>query len=335
MSRAPANSLVIPVYKNESGIAALLVAVRDLDRRLGGDLEVVFVVDGSPDRCWELLRESLADSDFDAQLILLSRNFGSFAAIRRGLELATGKYLAVMAADLQEPIELVEDFFRVLSGGESDVVLGVRAGRHDAWPTRACSAMFWAFYRRWVMREMPVGGVDIFGCTARVRDDLLALRESNTSLISQLLWVGGCRKEIPYRRLARRHGRSAWTLARKFRYMLDSVLAFSDLPIFLLLWVGGAGIFISACVAIVVLVFWLSGGIQVRGYTPVMLLISFVGSMLIFGQGIIGSYVWRANENSKRRPLSLVRSHDHFSGRDEPTGGVTRSARDELSAYKE
>ena len=101
------HSLVIPVYRNEGSIPELITAVRGISDKLGGRLETVFVVDGSPDRCWALLSELLPASGLDARLILLSRNFGSFAAIRVGLEAATGDDFAVMAADLQEPPELV------------------------------------------------------------------------------------------------------------------------------------------------------------------------------------------------------------------------------------
>ena len=107
-------SLVIPIYKNETNIAALLEAVAGIGEVVGPDFEAVFVVDGSPDRSLDLLREALPRQAFRAQLVALSRNFGSFAAIRMGLSVAQGKYFAVMAADLQEPPTLVQTFFHVL-----------------------------------------------------------------------------------------------------------------------------------------------------------------------------------------------------------------------------
>jgi glycosyltransferase involved in cell wall biosynthesis len=309
-----ANSLVVPVYENEANLPDLLSALRDLHADLAGDLEVVLVVDGSPDQSWAILRDELSRQPFQSQLLLLSRNFGSFAAIRRGLAVASGSHLAVMAADLQEPIELVLEFFRILGEDRADVLLGRRTSRADAALTKIASGVFWRFYRRWVMREMPVGGVDIFACSAPIRDELVSMTEANTSLVSQLVWLGGRRLEIPYERRARQHGASAWTLAKRVRYTLDSILAFSDLPIFLLLWVGTFGLLTTLGAGVVVGVAWSMGYIEVQGYTPIMLLVSLIGSMLIFGQGIIGSYVWRANENAKGRPLSLTQSHERFSG---------------------
>jgi len=110
-------SLVIPVYKNEAGLDRLLAELIKLSSQVPGELEVVFVVDGSPDRCLEILRERLPLTPLRSQLISLSRNFGSFAAITAGLECSQGDYLAVLAADLQEPPELVLQFFETLRKG--------------------------------------------------------------------------------------------------------------------------------------------------------------------------------------------------------------------------
>src|SRR5262245_48088384 len=212
-------SLVIPVYKNEENLAALLPALDGLSAALGGRLEVVFVVDGSPDASWARLREALPGRRFRSQLCLLSRNFGSFAAIRAGLAEARGEHFAVMAADLQEPPELVVEFFRVLENEPFDVAIGVRTGRADPFLTRLSAHAFWGVYRRLVQREMPSGGVDVFACNRAFRDKLLELGEANSSLVGLLLWLGFRRKLVEYRRVERQQGRSAWTLRKKLRYL--------------------------------------------------------------------------------------------------------------------
>jgi glycosyltransferase involved in cell wall biosynthesis len=315
-------SLIIPVYKNALNIPELMAALGALYSALEGQLEVILVVDGSPDDSHQLLQQALPKQLFPSQLIELSRNFGSFAAIRQGLELAQGEVFAVMAADLQEPPELIQRFFALLRTDQADLVIGQRTQRSDGKLTNGLSNIYWALYRRFVMPAMPAGGVDVFACNRRVRDDLLKLREANSSLVSQLFWLGHRRVLVPYERRARTQGKSAWNLRRKIRYMLDSVFAFSDLPIFLLLWLGLFGILASLLSGFIVLSAWLLGAITVQGYTPVMLLIAFIGSILIFGQGIIGCYVWRAAENTKQRPLSLIQSQQTYTAQDrasEPT----------------
>ena len=136
-------SLVIPVYRNEETLSDLLAVAANLSKQLDQALEVVFVVDGSPDRSLPILLDALPQSGLNAKVIEMSRNFGAFAAIRAGLVEASGPYFAVMAADLQEPPELALDFFRKLAADACDVVIGVREGRDDALHVRAASALFW------------------------------------------------------------------------------------------------------------------------------------------------------------------------------------------------
>ena len=119
------------MYRNEETLDALLSELRRIDTAMDGRLEVVFVIDGSPDRSYPILRERLATAGFHAQLICLSRNFGSFAAIRMGLEAGRGPYYAVLAADLQEPPELIVSFFRTLASEPFDIAIGVRETRSD------------------------------------------------------------------------------------------------------------------------------------------------------------------------------------------------------------
>jgi glycosyltransferase involved in cell wall biosynthesis len=279
---------------------------------LGGGLEAVLVVDGSPDRSYTLLKERLAHATFPAQLICLSRNFGSFAAIRQGLAAAGGPYFAVMAADLQEPAAFALEAFRLLSEEPVDVAVGVRTGRADPILSRLSSRAFWAAYRVFVQREVPAGGVDVFGCNTPVRDALLAMPESNTSLVGLLFWLGFRRAEVPYERLARTAGRSAWTFGRKVRYLFDATFAFTDLPINALLGLGLIGITTALVVAALILVARATGGIRVPGYTPLALVSLFSLGVMLFGLGIVGTYVWRTFENSKGRPLYVPLSAESF-----------------------
>jgi glycosyltransferase involved in cell wall biosynthesis len=310
-------SLVIPVYGNEGSIPELLAAIAGLAARLDRGFEAVFVVDGSPDRSYALLRDALPSQRFASQLLLHARNFGSFAAIRSGLAAARGDFLAVMAADLQEPVSLVEQFFETLARGDADVVVGTREGRADPLLTRTMSSLFWWSYRTFVQPEIPRGGVDVFGCTRRFRDELLALGESNTSLVGQIFWLGHRRVALPYARLTRRHGQSAWSLSRKVKYFMDSLFAFSDLPIRLLIGVGGLGLALSITLALIVGIARLGGFVDVPGYAMTMITVLFFGGLNAFGLGIIGGYTWRAYENTKGRPLAIVQRAESFA-RSEP-----------------
>ncbi len=311
---APDCAVIVPVYGNEADIGDLLARLAELHARVPGGIEAVCVVDGSPDACHALLAAALPRMPFASRLVLLSRNFGSFAAIREGLRVAGGRWFAVMSADLQEDATVALAFFGALRADEADVVLGVRESRADPWTDRLASAAFWGLYRTFIRRDLPPGGVDVFGCNAAFRDHLVALTESYSSLIGQLLWLGFRRKLVHYRRIARRHGKSAWTLRRKIAYLLDSVYSFSDLPVRVFVTLGGVGILSSVVFTIVVLAAKASGAIPVPGYTATVLTIVFFASLNLLGLGIIGSYVWRAYENTKARPLAVVMREQAFRG---------------------
>lgn len=312
-------SLVVPVYKNESGIPALLEAITNLNRDLGGELEAVLVVDGSPDGCYELLRQALPTVPFASKLLLHSRNFGSFAAVRTGLAAGTGDHFAVMAADLQEPPQLVVEMERRLATDAVDVVIGTREGRGDPLASRFASALFWWLYRRYVVPEMPAGGVDVFACNRAFRDELLRMQERHSSLVAQVFWLGFRRAFVPYRRQERRHGKSSWSWQRKVAYMSDSIFSFTDLPIRLLIRVGAAASLVSGLFALLVIAGRLSGSITVPGYAMTVLSIIFFGALNLFALGIVGSYSWRTYENTKSRPLQVVlRSHTWSPGERPP-----------------
>jgi glycosyltransferase involved in cell wall biosynthesis len=311
-------SLIVPVYRNEDTVPALLAAVAALNERLGGALEPVFVVDGSPDRSLSLLIEGLPQQRYAATVLQMSRNFGSFAAIRAGLIEATGPYFAVMAADLQEPPELVLEFFRRLETDACDVVCGVREARDDALHVRAASTLFWRLYRRLVQPEMPEGGIDVFGCNRVARDQLVALTEAHSSLVGLLIWIGLRREQVHYRRLPRPHGKSAWTLRKKLAYMFDSCLSFSDLPIRLLFGVGLLSLAAAIVYGSIVVFARATGLIHEPGYATTVLLVAGFGALNALGLSVVGAYAWRAFENTKGRPLTIVQRRYSFGGEERP-----------------
>ena len=299
-------SVIVPVYKNEDSIPRLIQALSIMNRQLDGKMEAVFVVDGSPDHSCKLLRNALDKIDFAAQLLAHSRNFGSFPAIRTGLLAAKGEFFGVMAADLQEPPELLIEFFKSLTNDECDVAIGTRQSRKDPLLSRLASRFFWRIYRRLVVPEMPEGGVDVFGCNREFRDHLVQLEEARSSLIALIFWLGFRRKLVGYERLAREEGTSAWTFRKKVEYMMDSIFSFTDYPIRLLIKIGAIGSICSIGMAVLVVIARISGAIAVPGYAATILVVLVFGALNLLGLGLVGTYAWRGYENSKQRPLAVV-----------------------------
>ncbi len=309
-------SIVIPVYKNEASIPRLIQALSAMNQDLHQEMEVVFVVDGSPDQSYALLCDALDSLDFPAQLLAHSRNFGSFPAIRTGLMAARGEYFGVMAADLQEPPELLVAFCTALAADECDVAIGTRNSRNDPPLSRVAAGIFWGMYRRLVVPDMPEGGVDVFGCNRAFRDQLLKLEESRSSLIALIFWLGFRRKLVGYDRQTRQEGKSAWTFGKKVEYMMDSIFAFTDYPIRLLIRIGVIGSVLSIALGIMVLAARLLGAILVPGYAATMLVVLVLGALNLLGLGLVGTYAWRAYENSKQRPLAVVAlKHENKTGK--------------------
>ncbi|HMS25351.1 MAG TPA: glycosyltransferase family 2 protein [Acidimicrobiia bacterium] len=306
-------SIIIPVYRNEGSIDQLLCEISHISDKVECNVEAVFVIDGSPDNSFAALNEKLGEQKFSSQLVNLSRNFGSFIAIRKGLEVAAGDYFAVMAADCQEPPELIIGATQSLLHNEADVVVGVREGRGDPFLYRTLSKIFWSMYRKTVVKDMPRGGVDIFACSVKVKDALLSLPETHTSLVAQLYWVGFQRKEILYTRRARMDGlKSGWTFKKRFAYMSDSIFAFTDIPVRLLLSIGIIGTFFSSILTVMVVISWAIGLIDVPGYTPLILVQLMLFTITLMGFGIVGSYTWRGFENTKARPLGIIVTRQSF-----------------------
>jgi hypothetical protein len=178
----------------------------------------VFVIDGSPDRSYEILRDALPNQPFPSQLILLARNFGSFAAIRAGLCRGQGRHVRGDGSGLAGTARA-----RDRDGQGAARRRRRRRDRRARWPrdplgSRLPAQVFWSLYRRFVLPEMPPGGVDIFACNRAFRDQLLHLEESHSSLVAQVLLVGLSAARPSTTRPPRTPARQvAWTMRRRSR----------------------------------------------------------------------------------------------------------------------
>lgn len=298
-------SIVIPVYNNESSIDPLFDSLEKIQTELGERVEVVFVNDASPDGAALSILKRSQVSNLEVTLIHHSRNFGSFSAIRSGFRYASGDFIGVVSADLQEPPSLLLSFFERLETTSVDIVFGSRTSRNDPFLSRVFSSVYWFLYKKFINKEIPKNGVDVFACRKNVIDVINKFNETNTSLIGMLFWIGFNRDFQEYERLDRPHGKSSWTLSKKLKYMSNSVFAFSDLPIRIIRTLGILGSFISIALGSFLLVVSFTGGIEVPGYVPTMLAILLGNSAILIALGILGSYLWRTYENSQARPFAI------------------------------
>jgi len=208
----PVLSIVVPLYNESAMVDALLHRLEAVLRPLGEPFEVVAVDDGSRDDTWSRLGAARVRVP-ELRLIRLSRNFGQQAAISAGLDLARGRAVAVVDADLQDPPELLPEFLRHWREG-SEIVYGVRATRREHWFLRAAYAVFYRLLSRLAPIEIPRDAGDFCLMDRRVVDLLRRMPERNRFLRGLRTWVGFRQAAVPYDRPARHAGRPAYTLGK-------------------------------------------------------------------------------------------------------------------------
>ncbi len=300
-------SVIIPVYYNEESLDELYGRVAKFsDAHPDVDLEILFVDDGSGDRSYDVIR-GIAAKDDRVVAVKLSRNFGSFNACLAGLTRVTGDCAVIISADLQDPPELIGEMYdRWLAGNK--VVMAVRAQREESFFKVLFAKTYYRVFRALVDSAMPRGGFDFVLIDRLVINVLSAMREKNTTLMGLILWSGFQRVEIPYTRMRRQHGRSRWSLLKKVNYFVDSLLAFTHLPIRLLTLLGVFTCAVSLLGILYILIVTLTGRVTVAGWASVMVVMFFMFSLMMIGMGILGEYVWRGLEESRKRPSFIIES---------------------------
>lgn len=305
-------SIVVPVYYNEENLLSLYADLKEKVinnlPKYDLDYELIFVDDGSKDNSYNILKD-LAKLDNKIVLLKLSRNFGEHSALLAGLTKCTGDFAVRKAADLQEPSDLIIKMIEKYNEG-NNVVIATRADREEPFLQKALSGLYASIMQKLALHNMPKGGFDSFLIDRQVIDVLVEMQEKNTSLMSQILWSGFKTGSVSYTRLKRTAGKSRWTLSKKIKLAIDSILSFSYFPI---RFISGIGILssIAALIAsIVIICLKLTGTIDVEGYTSIIILILFCFGVIMFSLGILGEYIWRAFDASRKRPPFIVEK-DH------------------------
>lgn len=304
----PKLSIIIPVYFNEMNLHDLY---NDLKSKVLDKIdlyELILVDDGSSDSSYEVMLE-LQKSDHNIRCIRLSRNFGSHAAILAGLNESSGDCAVMKTADLQEPSEIILDMFDRWKKG-FNVILAVRADRNEHFIQKFFSNMYYKLMRRFVLKEMPLGGFDCFLIDRKVIEVLRLMDEKNTSLMGQILWSGFKTDSVYYIRLKREKGKSRWTLNKKVKYFIDSVLSFTNLPIRVMSVVGLCFFVISIIWSLIIIYLKIFGEIQLEGWTTLMVFNLFSSGLILLTLGIIGEYLWRNFDATRNRPVYIIERRD-------------------------
>ena len=300
-------SVVVPVYQNAGSLADLFARLRAVAAGLPAErLEFVFVDDGSRDGSFDILC-GLAKGDARARVVKLSRNFGSGPAILAGLAEARGECMVALSADLQDPPELIPQMVERWRQGRK-VVLAARRSRKDPLTTRLLADAFYRLFRRFALPNMPRHGFDFFLLDRSVRDLIAGIQENNAYLMGLILWMGFDPAVIEYDRAARpaRYGPSAWGLGRRVKHFIDSFTAFSYFPLRAASVLGVVVAILGVLYAGLVVALRVVHGFPVEGWASIMVAVLLLSGVQMLMIGVLGEYLWRNLEETRRRPRFIV-----------------------------
>lgn len=299
-------SFVVAVYHNEGAISKTYEKIKSVfsNELVHHDYEIVFVDDGSKDGSLQEIL-SLKDQDAQIKVITFTRNFGQMAAMLAGFKDATGDAVINISADLQDPVELIPQMVeKWLSGAET--VICYRTDRSDSLSAKLFSHLAYGVLRM-ALPQIPPGGFDFVLMDRKVMDAFNAIDVRHRFFQGDLLWTGYRTSFIPYVRLKRTIGKSQYNFGKKMKNFLDAVLDASYLPIRFISLTGLITSGLGLIYSISIVFSWFRGETPFAGWAPIMIAILMVGGLIMVMLGVIGEYIWRINEEVRKRPNYVVR----------------------------
>lgn len=295
-------SVIIPVYDEEENLRNLYDRLYAFAENSEEEFEFVFVDDGSTDRSFGLLKD-FSQQDPRVKIIRFSRNFGSHAACLAGLTYAGGDACTFISADLQDPPEMIQVLVEEWKKG-CEVVIGIREWEKRS--LRIFPRIYYRLVRKFALGSMPEGGTDVFLVDRKVVNAVASMPEKNTSVFGLILWSGFRQKLITYRKDPRRRGISKWTLGKKIKLFIDTFVSFSYFPVRMISILGSLLALLGFSYAFFIIVNRLFFGVPIQGWASLMVVLLVVSGVQLIMLGIIGEYLWRNFDESRRRPTFII-----------------------------
>jgi polyisoprenyl-phosphate glycosyltransferase len=306
LANRPALSVVAPCYNEQDVLPEFLRRVGAVLDELGGTAEIVLVDDGSHDRTWLVMTDAAA-GDPRIVAVRLMRNHGHQLALSAGLSVCRGERILIIDADLQDPPELLREMMALMDREGADVVYGQRRQRDgETLFKRATAAAFYRLIGRMTDVEIPLDAGDFRLITRRVLDLLIAMPERHRFVRGMVAWIGGKQVPLPYDRKPRVAGESKYPLAKMVRFAADAITAFSVVPLMASMTIGWIMAAVGFAFFVYSIVGWLAGA-NLPGWTSLMAAVGLLGGMQFLMLGIIGAYLGRLYDQSKGRPLFMIR----------------------------
>lgn len=299
-------SLVVPCYNEGENVLPFHEAAINALGKM--DLEIVYIDDGSRDATLHNLKKIYAKKDCKVKIVSFSRNFGKESGIYAGLEHATGDYICIIDADLQQRPEIVKDMVAILEEKpEVDVVAAFQDRRSEGKVLSFFKRSFYKVINRLSKVPLQPDASDFRTFRKSVRDSILSLGEYHRFSKGIFAWVGYTTDFIPYTACQRMNGKTKWNFWKLFNYAIEGIIGFSTAPLRLATICGSVTGAAALIYLICVIVEKLTRGIAVPGYATIIVLLLLFSSIQLFCIGIIGEYVGRSFEQGKNRPIYIAK----------------------------
>lgn len=301
-------SLVVPCYNEAENVAAFQQAVITAFDGCGYDYEIVFVNDGSKDATLHNLKKLYTAQACPVKVISFSRNFGKEAGLYAGLEHASGEYISLIDADLQQRPEIVREMVQMLDDEpEFDVIAAFQDRRGEGKMLSFFKKSFYTIINKLSKVTLRPDASDFRTFRRSVRDSILDLAEYHRFSKGIFAWVGYETKFIPYTACERASGTTKWNFWKLMEYAIEGIIGYSTAPLRLATVLGSVTGISALIYLIAVILEKLIRGIDVPGYATIIVLILLLGSVQLFCIGIIGEYVGRTFEQTKDRPIYIAK----------------------------
>lgn len=301
-------SLVVPCYNEAENVRPFQEAVIDAFRDCGYEYEIIYVDDGSKDATMHELRKIFQEKKCPVKVIRFSRNFGKEAGLYAGIQHASGEYISLIDADLQQQPEIVRNMVNILDGDpELDMVAAYQDRRGEGKILSFFKKCFYRLINRLTDTPLKADASDFRTFRRSVAESILDLTEYHRFSKGIFAWVGYHTHFIPYTACARTRGTTKWNFRKLTNYAIDGIIGYSTKPLRIATLLGGITSAAAFIYLIIVLLEKLIKGINIPGYATAIILILFLGGMQLFCIGIIGEYVGRTFEQSKNRPIYIAK----------------------------
>lgn len=301
-------SLIIPCLNEADGLLEFDKEINSvISHLLDYCFEIIYVDDGSTDDTLKIIRK-LSEEQSAVKYISFSRNFGKEAAMYAGFCNATGDYVAVMDADLQDPPAILPEMLKILESGEYDSVATRRVTRKGEPVIRSfCARQFYKLINKISDADVVDGARDYRLMTRDMVDAIIAIGERNRFSKGIFGWIGYRTYWYPYENVKRAAGETKWNFWKLLKYSVQGIVDFSDAPLAVASWFGISCTGISFMALLFIIIRKLIFGDPVAGWASTVCIIVFIGGIQLFCLGVIGQYIGKTYTETKKRPHYIIR----------------------------